>query len=213
MATLNSKAALPVGVVAPTQTWAWVAANSGSYAGQRIMVPAADGLGGWVSLTWNATVGKWDPSGDETLASYPIVTGNSSTTSTLVIPTTTLTGGPHWVNTRLEIVLRLTGTVNGCTAAPVNLALGAMSLIADTQATMRRKAFQRIVDITAAAAQYAHAKTDNNYSSYSNENAAGLTGSVNTAADFTVTADVSTGWVNASTHVLSMQELTIRWRR
>lgn len=199
--------------VVPSSTWANIATATGNFDGEVRRLPALDGLGGWVFVVWNATTAKWDPEGIQVLASYDLVTGSTGTTSTLTIPTVSFTGGPQWAKTKLEIYLKLSSTVNGATAAPVNMSLGSMSLIADTQATMRRKSFQRIVDITSASVQFSHAKVDNNYSGYTNENAAPLTGTVNTASNFSLTADVSTGWTNASSITLTMQEYVILWRR
>lgn len=208
------------GGVRPIQeiTWAALMTAVGAFDGDRRRLPSLDGLGDWVQVIWNATTGKWGPDGVQTLASYDLVTGNSATTSTLTIPTTSFTGGPVWAKTKLEILQKLSGTVNGCSAAPVNMNLvgtvgGTMALIGDTTATIRRKSFKRVVDITAAAVQFCHAKLDNAYTDQSSDNSAPLSGTVNTGSNFTLTSDVSTGWVNGSAHVLSMPEFSILWRR
>lgn len=194
-------------------TWANLAITPGTYAGQRKRLPSLDGLGGYVYVVWNATKAAWEPDGVQTLASLKRIAGASSTTSSVTIPSITIPGGPFWKETTIDIILELTSTVNGCTAAPVQMSLGAMTLINDTTQPSRAKRFSRPVRIQDTAVQFCHARGDNQYSSFTNLTAGALQGTVNTAADMTLSAGVDTGWVNASAHVLSMEMYEVLWRR
>ena len=195
-------------------TWANLAITSGTYDGQRQRLPSLDGLGGWVYVVWNSIKAQWEPDGVQTLASLKrIVDDTPGTTSAITIPSITLPGGPFWKETLVEIAIELTSTVNGCTAGPVQMSLGAMTLINDTTQPTRAKRFSRPVRFQDTAVQYCHARGDNQYSSFSNLTAGALTGTVNSAADMTLTAGVDTGWVNASSHALSMEMYDVLWRR
>lgn len=206
--------------LAAEQTLTWVQAQTftGTFDGQRVKVPALDGLGGWVFMVWNATAGRLEPEGMQCLGSYPKQTGNTGTGAQgfpVALPTMAFTGGPFWVGTKIEVFTKISDTVNGDTAAPVNMSWGTMQLIGDTQATSRRKSFHRVIDIQAAAVQFCHSKLDNAYSAFSGDNSAPLAGTQNTATGQTwnLTLDVSTGWNNASSHTPTMEEHAVFWRR
>lgn len=206
--------------LAAAQTLSWVQAQTftGAFDGQRVKVPAIDGLGGWVFMIWNATAGKLEPEGVQVLGSYPKQTGNTGTGAQgfpVALPTATFTGGPFWVGTEVEVITSISDTVNGDTAAPVNMSFGTFHVIGDTQATVRRKRFHRAIEIQAAAVQFCHSKLDNAYYSYSGDNSAPLAGTQNTATGQTwnLTLDVSTGWNNASSHTPTLEKHLILWHR
>lgn len=204
---------------AQTVSWVQLQTITGAFDGQRVKTPALDGLGGWVFLIWNNTASKWEPDGLQCLGSYPKQTGATGTGAQgfpVALPTMAFPGGPQWVGTKVEIITSISDTVNGDTAAPVNMSFGTMQLIADTQATVRRKRFNRVVDIQAASVQFCHSKLDNAYSSYSGDNSAPLAGTQNTSTaggGWNLTLDVSTGWNNASSHTPTLEEHAIYWRK
>lgn len=201
---------------AQVETWANLKTRTGAYDGEMLRLPRMDGvLGESVFMYWSSTLSKWCFNGRQRVARLAKVVGSSGTTFSVTIPSVTLkgggTGGGWWIGTEIEIVTALLASNNGCTAAPVNQSIGGTAIITDTQATIRRKKFSRQIEVyaTGAAGQYAHAKVDNFYVPYSNENSAGIGLSLDLTSDFTIATDVSTGWTNAGASTLTLQQLDV----
>lgn len=205
-----------------SETWANLKTRTGNYDGELLRLPMMDVTNGfsgdWVYVYWSQTKARWRPLGRQCVAKANRATGSAGTSNIIVAcPTLTLRGGPHWKETQLEVQTAVTASNNGCTSAPVNQSVGGTAWIGDTQATIRRKSFKRVLEIydTGTNNQYAHAKADNFYVAESSDNSAGITFSLDTTNDFNVATDVgngtSTGWANASSTTVSLQKLACYW--
>lgn len=200
----------PLQAAALDISWANLAVTSGTFVGQRKRLPSLDGVG-YVWVYWDGT--KWTPEGVQVLFDYDRATGTTGTTSGVTIPTTSIPGGPFWKKTKLDIGLALTSTVNGCNPAPVLMAFGAMNLINDTTQPSRAKSFNRVINIQDDAVQFCFTKLDNQYSGYANLSSGPLSGTVSMLSAVSLTAGTSTGWVNGSSHTLSLEQYRCLWYR
>jgi hypothetical protein len=201
---------------AQAETWANLKTRTGAYDGELLRLPRMDGvLGESVFMHWSSTLAKWCFLGRQKVARLAKVVGSAGTTFSVTVPNVVLkgggTGGGWWVGTKIEIITAFNASNNSCTAAPVNQSIGGTAIITDTQATVRRKKFSRQIECyaTGAAGQFCHGKVDNFYAPFSNDNSAPIALSLDLTADFTIATDVSTGWTNASSSTLTLQELDV----